>query len=609
MNKMKYSKHIFLIIIFFLFPKDSFAFTCTAVAGGGNWNSASTWSGCNSTIPQTGDDVVLDATSGNVAVNANTNNLKSFDMTGYTNTLSGASTINIIGSAGVTNNIIFAGTITWTGLLQTNPGSATSNLNITTNGKVFRNWAISGSNATVQLQDNFTFDAVKTSVLTIGTSGATLDMNGFTISGDSTVNRLLVSSNVVGTQSRPINRNGGAFANADFMDIDLTASYDCSAITGLCGDAGGNSADFTFTTAATQTYSGSASFDWDVVGNWTSRIPLPQDDVVINGTFTSGRTIVADMPRLGKNVDISGATWSGTALTFSNSAQNSVYGSFLLPNGIVWSANNGLSFRGRDSYSFMSGGTTIITGIIVNAPDGTVTLLDALNQATNSNITIINGTFDANDYNVTAIGLVITNFSTLILGNGTITLTGTGNVFSTNSGNVVTPENSTIVVSNTTATAKTFVGATKIYNNLTITGNNVTISGSNTFNGLALNTAGLGISTKFTAGTTQRIASFEANGSAGNLASASSTSASLAYIHKYTPGRICEDYVNFQSLSLSFNNTWYVGANSTDSGGNEQAYFTACPTDPTYNTESRNLTPANENIRGGFKVRGGVKMR
>lgn len=90
-----------LIIILVLFSWSAGAVnTCVIADGGGNWNSAGTWTNCGGTYPQTGDSVTATATSGNLLVNVSTNNIKDFDLTNYTGTLGNGTTDQYINMAG-----------------------------------------------------------------------------------------------------------------------------------------------------------------------------------------------------------------------------------------------------------------------------------------------------------------------------------------------------------------------------------------------------------------------------------------------------------------------------------------------------------------------------
>jgi hypothetical protein len=92
--------------------------TITAAAGGGNWNVGSTWVG--GVVPLTTDDVVLNATSGQVTITA-TAQCVDINFTGYTNTITFNANLTITGnltriasvfSYAGTGGIIIAGTTT-----------------------------------------------------------------------------------------------------------------------------------------------------------------------------------------------------------------------------------------------------------------------------------------------------------------------------------------------------------------------------------------------------------------------------------------------------------------------------------------------------------------
>lgn len=148
----------FLSLFFLIWQTTSYAvFTCVGAAGGGNWNAAGSWTNCNSTVPQTGDSVTLTVVSGNIVVNANTNTLNSFDMTGYLGTLSGSNALTVGPSGGVTTNCILAGTVTFTGNLQFTM-SSTNTVNFTSGG-VLSSSALSilhAGTGTVSQQDSLT---------------------------------------------------------------------------------------------------------------------------------------------------------------------------------------------------------------------------------------------------------------------------------------------------------------------------------------------------------------------------------------------------------------------------------------------------------------------
>lgn len=140
-----------------------------ARTAGGNWSADATWSttsggGADTVKPTAEDDVIFDANSGNVTIDA-TAVAKSLDCTGYTNTLSGSSAITVVGAATSTVSVKIAGTITWTGTLNLNPTAADTNIELTSNGKQLRGIVIAGNSS----GDVYILDA-----LNVWTTGFTL---------------------------------------------------------------------------------------------------------------------------------------------------------------------------------------------------------------------------------------------------------------------------------------------------------------------------------------------------------------------------------------------------------------------------------------------------
>src|SRR3989344_5709527 len=239
---------IFLILLFLtlgFFAKSSFAEAADRFwVGGGastNWNATSNtnWSTSsggsnNASVPGASDNAIFDVNSGSGTSNISASiTVLSATFTGFIGTLThsaGTLTINTNGSLTLAEGMTYTPSASRTAF-----GSGTT---LTTAGQGMSPITISAG--TLTLQDNLTFmDLKQADLILVGA----LDMNGFTVSGNSATSRILITSNTLGTQ-RSVTRGSGAFANADFRDIDLEASYNCSAITGLCGDAGGNSADF-----------------------------------------------------------------------------------------------------------------------------------------------------------------------------------------------------------------------------------------------------------------------------------------------------------------------------------------------------------------------------
>lgn len=108
---------------------------------------------------------------------------------------------------------------------------------------------------------------------------------------------------------------------------------------------------------------------------------------------------------------------------------------------------------------------------------------------------------------------------------------------------------STIKFTNVSASDVTFAGGGKTYNNVWFargasTGS-ITISGSNTFADFK-DTGTVAHSLLYTAGTTQTVATFTVNGTAGNLITINSTTTATHALVKSGGGTISCDYLNIQ---------------------------------------------------------------
>jgi hypothetical protein len=432
--------------------------------------------------------------------------------------------------------------------------------------------SVSGVNTFANL--TFTGTASKTNELQFQDN--TTVTGTLTINGNSTLNRVLVSSGTLGT-SRTITAATWSVSNTDFQDITGAGagSRDLSAITGLSGDCGGNSG-FTFTTAATQTANGTTSFNWSTAARWTSRVPLPQDDVVINNAFGTSQTVTSDMPRLGKSIDFTGATWT-TALTFALQVSGTLYGSFTMVAGMTTSgASTTLSFQGRGASTFNSASNTLTFGFKVDAVSGSVTL--ASNVTTNiRTITVGSGTFSA--VNGVDNYVITTGFFNMI--GGTVTLGSATHIFNAassnpwqKSGGTLTAYTGIIKFTDTGATGVNFVGGGATYANVWFARGastaSITITGSNTFGDLR-DSGTAAHSLRFAAGTTQTVTTFTVSGSSGNLITLdSATTASFALV-KSGGGQVSSDYLNIQHSVATPSSTWFAGVNSVDN----QAVVTA----------------------------------
>lgn len=542
-----------------------------ARAAGGNWNTDATWSttsggSADTTKPTASDDVFLDGSSGNVTIDA-ASVAKSVTCTGYTGTL----THNAF-SLTVSGNITFVSGMTYTPLNTSVIVLNAAGVTLTTGGKLLPSLT---SNNTMTLGDNLSFMASKAIVFNIFN---TVNLNGKTISGNSVINRILIRSGTLGT-AKQITVSGGTFANADFQDIIFSnaTDLDLSAITGNSGDCGGNSitgggTTLTFTTSATQTWSGTSGGNWST-NAWTTRVPLPQDDVVISSAFSASQTVTADMPRLGRSIDWTGTT--GSSLTWRIGATtNALYGSLTLVSGISTSGTGVTTFNGRGSFSITSAGVQFTNAITITCVGGTYTLNDAFSTAGALNPT--NGTFNANNFNVTCSNLnANSNLTmTIIMGSGTWTLTRTsGNIINITTTNLTfSGESALMIISGASASTRNFNGGGLTYGTLTynVAGSTgeLDIAGSNSFHVINFSDASNARSLKFTAGTTTTILDkygFNVQGTSGKLMTVDSITAATHTLAG-TDIQAC-NYLSVKN-SVASGGQWFAGYDSTNVSGN-----------------------------------------
>lgn len=538
---------------------------------GGNYSADATWSttsggAADTVVPTASDDVFLDANSGQLTINANSV-AKSVDCTGYIGTLThNAFNWTVSGSVTFVAGMTYTATDSWSSNLAF---AATATL--TSAGKLLGR--LSPNIGTLTLGDNLSFMVGSGCTINIT---STLNMNGKTISGDSTIYRLLIQSNILGT-SRTIIIGGGTFANADFRDIAADTPTDISAIIGLSGDCGGNS-NFTFTSSVDQHWISATGGGWSDATKWTSRVPLSQDDVYFDNAFSASQTVTANMRRLGKSIDWTGATGSPTFNI--NSASNSIFGSLTLISGMTLTTGQTQSFEGRGSYTLTSAGKSFgaITMVMFGS---TLTLQDALTCT--GTFTLNNGTFNDGGFSTSFPIFSSSNSNARnITRSGNMSLTSTGTVWTVATAtNLTLTDSGTTTLTDTSASTKTFAGGGKTYNNLAISGGGtgaVIITGANTFNRITV--AGGTKSITLPGSTTTTLLSGAGLNNGTNVITFTA-SAGSATISKAV-GTVGWDYVSLTNIPSTGGAAFYAGLNSTDGGGNTGWSFTAEPVDKSF---------------------------
>jgi ribosomal protein S4E len=143
------------------------------------------------------------------------------------------------------------------------------------------------------------------------------------------------------------------------------------------------------------------------------------------------------------------------------------------------------------------------------------------------------------------------------MGSGTWTLTSAGTIWglATATGMTLNANTSTIVLSTTSATAKTFAGGGLTYNNLVIGGatttSTLTFSGSNTFTGTLSSTKTVAHTITFTSGITTTVANWTVTGTVGNVVTINSSTSTSHNLVKTGGGNISVDYMNISRSNAS----------------------------------------------------------
>ena len=308
-------------------------------------------------------------------------------------------------------------------------------------------------------------------------------------------------------------------------------------------------------------------------------VPLPQDNVYFDCAFGASKTVTADMPRLGKSIDWTGATWT-TALSFDTSGtENNIFGSLTLISGLTTTPGTTiLGLRGRGNYVVDTKGVSLSFPLTMIAPGGTYKLASNLTLSVGNNyrFTLSAGTFScvngASNYALSANTL---DFSTgvassvLELGSATHSITGGSgsNIFYANGFlGTLNAGTSTIKFTNSSNDTITLSLASLTYNNIWFsrgasTGQ-IRIYGNNTFNDFK-DDGTEAHALVFTHGSTQHVTTFNVNGSAGKEITINSETSATHALVKDGGGTITANYLNIQHSVATPTLTW-LATNSTD---------------------------------------------
>jgi fibronectin-binding autotransporter adhesin len=412
-----------------------------------------------------------------------------------------------------------------------------------------------------------------------------------TVAGATAVRRIFVRSDTLGT-TRTLTVGTLSATDCDFRDITIAGTAAGSSPT-RAGDCGGNSG-ITFPAAKTVYWNLAGAQNWSATA-WApgsggspdiNNFPLAQDTAVFDeaaGSVTGTITI-----NTAWNIGTFDASLRTSAMTLTTSTNTPfVYGDWKFGTGVTSSSTTGtITFAKRGTQTITSNGITFGCPITIDAITGIVQLADALSIGSTRTLTLTSGTFDAVSYNVTT-GLFSqnTNIGTILkMGSGTWTLSGTGSVWNyqtTAPPTAFYKGTANIVLSDTSASARTFVGGGLSYNKLTIGGttgtSTLTISGNNQFTELAstktvAHTIALG-------STAQTFGKWTVTGTVGNVVTLTGTGTA------HILAGACTDSIDYLAMgSIGFAATspgeFYAGANSTGTAA-APVYRTAKPADST----------------------------
>jgi hypothetical protein len=405
----------------------------------------------------------------------------------------------------------------------------------------------------------------------------------FVASGTSSVNRILLASNEVGT-ARTINATTWTtVSDVDFRDITLTNAKSGTRL----GDAGGNTG-VTFDPPKTVYWNLSGAQNWSATGWATSsggspsinNFPLAQDTAVFdeNGAITN---ITVNSLWNITTVDMAART---SAMTFTCAGSNRLtfYGNLVTGSGTTFSGTARFVFSGRVPQIITSAGKTITQVVEIASAGSTVTLQDALTMSGtfSPTLALVSGTFDANGYNVTLTAGSFngngTSVRALAIGSGTWTIGG-ASWSTTGTGLTVTGNG---VISMSSVNQKTFSRDVTDYS------------------GITLNQAGAGLLVVFTAtgvlgninntyastGATairfngdQTLENFTASGQAGRVLTITSSINGVARTLTKTSGVVSVNHLDIRDSTATGGADWYAGANSVNTSNNTGWIFANAP--------------------------------
>lgn len=543
------------------------------------------------------DNAGLTHTMGSVL--ASGNNVKSFIFGTTTITLvrSTAGSHISIATAG-SNNTVSAGSATFIGA-PTSTGRLTYTYTIASvgtlilNGEGERNLVINTIGTLTRNGTNNYFDQIN--LVAGGTLTITTALNIIAANANSRItvwpNSTAIPSTLVLT---------GATRNCqhvDWQDIIFNtggAGLDLSADVGGSGDCGGNvmagGGTLTFTPATTQTWQGTSGGNWSDVSKWTSRVPLCQDNAIINNAFLANQTIICDRKFACKDISFAGG--SGNLAFQAGIYECYIVGNMVFRSTMTWTVSSTQwVLAPRTAVTLTANGLPNL-GFGPNIQSGNGGSLTFIDQFSCTSLIQRVGTVIVPKGVLVRVDSYVSNANNAlqpciwhVYGTVQIRAGGTITAFSPVNGAAFTQWldfGGQVQLTATTAGTRTLALGGMTFPDLAIAANGlgtVAITGSNTLPRLPrLITPGTATLT-LAAGTTTTIRSpgRDTLDNGNNVVTLkSATAASPATINKNN-GQLALDYISLQDITFTGGATKYLGANSTNVSGNTGATFTAAP--------------------------------
>lgn len=419
--------------------------------------------------------------------------------------------------------------------------------------------------------------------LTFDNTGEQIIANALTLQGAAS-NLLSLRSDSGGNQWNITLQSGGS-QNIQYVDVqDSNAGNGVTLNGGTTSTNSGNNTNWLFG-AATITWDGSASTNWNDPFNWDlGLVPTSADTVVIPSGPVNQPALVANTTVLNLTIN-SGAslTLDGRNLTvtttFANSGNVNLQGIETLT--LTQDTDSGtFTYVGNndgtaDTRTIIDFGATDYFNLVINDPNVTKDIFQTnANLTLGSNLTVTGGTLNISTNTNTAVvpGTLTVNGGTLTATNGNLDVNGGVTI---SSGTLTAPTGAATftVAGNFVHSAGTFTPGT---GTVTLDGTNQTLSGNTTFYNLSKTVAAAATLTFDNTATQTVTNALTLVGATGQLLSLVSDSpGNAANLSLQAGGLQNINFVNVTDNDASGGVTLVAHSTSTDGGGNTNWQFGA----------------------------------